>query len=383
MSMRLPQNHVKMSLIISGVVISALVFATVFKAITRNTFADNGAGLAPTGDDHYVTIYDQGKKLTIKTNAVTVGEALTRAKIEVSKTDIIEPAATTLINDGSFHINIYRSRPVIISDGMTKKRVETASYDPITIARDAGFSVYDGDEVEMVANTNFLEAGISTAYEIKRNGGRTVTEEIALPFEEEIVKDYTLPVGENVTEQIGEEGLRVVKYKVDFVDGTEANREQISDDIIKQPVKRIVREGARGTRSSSTSAGENEAITWDFLKSQGFSDVQTAGIMGNLMQEHRFQTSDTPGGLGIAQWTGGRRNNLLSLPNPYDIHTQLQYLMTELNGGYARAKSAIMSSTSIEAATRAFQNQFERCGICREETRIGYAYDIFDRYAKK
>ena len=94
-------------------------------------------------------------------------------------------------------------------------------------------------------------------------------------------------------------------------------------------------------------------------------------------------TSDTPGGLGIAQWTGGRRNNLLSLPNPYDIHTQLQYLMTELNGGYARAKSAIMSSTSIEAATRAFQNQFERCGICREETRIGYAYDIFDRYAKK
>ena len=381
--MRLPKDHVKMSLIISGVVISALVFATILKVITPNTFADNGAGLSPTGDDHYVTIYDQGKKLTIKTDAVTVGEALSRAKIEVSKTDIIEPATTTLINDGSFHINIYRSRPVIISDGVTKKRIETASYDPTTIARDAGFSVYDGDEVEMVANTNFLEAGISTAYEIHRNGGRTVTEEIALPFEEEIVKDYTLPVGENVTEQIGEEGLRIIKYKVDFIDGAEANRETISDDVIKEPVKRIVREGARGTKTSTTSAGENEVIAWDFLKSQGFSDIQTAGIMGNLMQEHHFQTSDTAGGLGIAQWTGGRRNNLLALPNPYDIYTQLQYLMTELNGGYARAKSAIMSSTSIEAATRAFQNQFERCGICREETRIDYAYDIFDRYAKK
>lgn len=382
MSMRLPQNHVKMSLIISGIIISALVFATIFKAITHNTFADNGEGLSLTDDDHYVTIYDQGKKLTIKTDAVTVGEALSRAKIEISKTDIIEPATTTLINDGSFHINIYRSRPVIISDGIAKKRIETASYDPLTIVRDAGFSVYDGDEVEMVANTNFLEAGISTAYEIHRNGGRTVTEEIALPFEEEIVKDYTLPVGENITEQIGEEGLRIVKYKVDFVDGVEANRELLSDEIIKESVKRIVREGARGTKSSTTSAGENEAIAWDFLKSQGFSDVQTAGIMGNLMQEHHFQTSDTAGGLGIAQWTGGRRNNLLALPNPYDIYTQLQYLMTELNGGYARAKSAITSSTSIEAATRAFQNQFERCGICREELRINYAYDIYGRYVK-
>lgn len=380
--MRLPKNHVKMSLIISGIVVSALVFASLLKIITPNTFADNAASLAPSGDIHYVTIYDQGKKLTIKTDAITVADALSRAHFEIATTDIVEPGLTTLINDGNFHINIYRSRPVIVSDGTTKKRLETASYDPITIARDAGFSVYDGDEVNMVANTNFLEAGISTAYEITRNGGRTVTEEIAIPFEEEIVKDYTLPLGENKTEQIGEDGLRVVKYKVEFIDGAEVKRELTSDDIVKEPVKRIVREGARGTTSSSTSAGENETITWDFLKSQGFSDIQVAGIMGNLMQEHRFQTSDTAGGLGIAQWTGGRRNNLLSMANPYDIYTQLQYLMVELNGGYTAAKNSILSSTSIEAATRAFQNQFERCGICREETRINYAYDIYNRYAK-
>ena len=380
--MRLPKNHLKMSLIISGVIISTLVFATILKLVTPNTFANNEAALAATGDIHFVTIYDQDKKLTIKTSAVTVGEALSRAHFEIAETDIVEPSLTTLINDGNFHINIYRARPVIISDGVTKKRVETASYDPATIARDAGFSVYDGDEISMVANTNFLEAGISTSYVIKRNGGRTITEEIAIPFEEEIVKDYTLPVGENITEQIGEEGLQVKQYKVDFVDGVEVKRELISDQIAKSPVKRIVREGARGTRASSTSAGENEAIAWDFLKAQGFSDIQAAGIMGNLMQEHHFQTSDTAGGLGIAQWTGGRRNNLLSQPNPYDIYTQLQYLMTELNGGYTAAKNSIMSSTSIEAATRAFQNQFERCGICREETRIGYAYDIYDRYSK-
>ena len=371
-----------MSLIISGVVISTLIFATLLKVITPNTFADNEAGLSVTGDTHFVTIYDQNKKVTIKTDAVTVGEALSRAHYELADTDIVEPSQTTLINDGNFHINIYRSRPVIITDGITKKRIETASYDPVTIARSAGFTVYDGDEINMVANTNFLEVGISTAYEITRHGGQSITEEVTIPFEEEIVKDYTLPVGENITEQIGEEGLRVKKYTVSFVDGAEAKRELVSDEIVREPVKRIVREGARGTKATSTSAGENEAIAWDFLTGQGFSAVQTAGIMGNLMQEHRFQTSDAAGGLGIAQWTGGRRNNLLAKENPYDIYTQLQYLMTELNGGYAAAKNSILSSTSIEASTRAFQNQFERCGICREETRINYAYDIYNRYAK-
>lgn len=380
--MRLPKNHVKMSLILSGAVLSAFIFGTIAYHITANTFADDDPSSPAILDYHYVTIYDQGKKFTIKTNAVTVEEALARASVELSSTDIVEPSRTTLINDGNFHINIYRARPVIISDGVVKKRVETASYDPVTIARDAGFSIYDGDEIIMVGNTDFIEAGISTAYKIIRNGGETLTEEIRLPFEEEIVRDINLPIGQNVTEQIGEEGLQVKKYKVSFVDGAEVKRELISDEIVREPVKRIVREGAKGVANNSTSAGENEQITWDFLKSNGFSNVQAAGIMGNLMQEHRFNTTDTAGGLGIAQWTGGRRNNLLARENPYSIYTQLDYLMYELNGGYASAKNAILASTSIEGATRAFQNQFERCGICREETRIGYAYDIYNRYAK-
>lgn len=371
-----------MSLLIFGFVLTGMIFVSLLKSTTFSTFADDQPNLQAALENHFVTIHDQGKKLTIKTDAVTVGEALSRANVVLSDTDIVEPAKTSTIAAENFHINIYRSRPVIVIDGKIKKRIDTASYDPVTIAAAAGLTIYDGDEIEMVENTDFMEAGISTAYKITRNGGRTITEEIPIPFEEEIVKDYTLPVGENVTEQIGEEGLQVKKYKVDFIDGKETKRELISEEIIKQPVKRIVREGARGTSAKVTSATENEQITWDFLRSQGFSAVQTAGIMGNLAQEHHFQTSDTAGGLGIAQWTGGRRNNLLARDNPYDIYTQLQYLMDELNGGYISAKNSILAATSIEAAVRAFQNQFERCGICMEDNRIGFAYGIYDRYAK-
>ena len=382
--MRLPKNHTRVSLVVFGVVISALTFVTILNQITKNTFAEEENGSYLVSESHFVTFYDQGKKHTVRTSAETVGEALTQAGYVLDASDKIEPSLATKINMDNFYINIYRARPVIIIDGKTKKYYMTASYDEKTIAEEAGFSVYDGDEISMVENTDFLETGASTVYKITRNGGQTATKEINLSYSEQVIKDYSMPIGENKVEQVGEDGLRVVKYKIEFIDGVEVSREVISDEVVREPVQRIVREGARSASAgATTSASENEQIAWQFLTSSGFSAEQTAGIMGNLQQEHHFQTSDTTGGLGIAQWTGGRRTSLLSRDNPYDIYTQLQFLLDELNTGYSRAKSAITASSSIEDATRAFQNQFERCGICREELRINYAYDIYGKYAKR
>lgn len=379
--MRLPINHTRVSLAVFGVTIIALTFATILNQITKNTFAEEENGSYLVSESHFVTFYDQGKKHTVKTSAATVSEALEQAGYDLAAEDVVEPVAETKINMDNFYINIYRARPVTIVDGKVQKYLMTASYDPKTIAENAGISVYDGDEISLAENANFLETGASTVYKITRNGGQTATQEITIPYEEEIVKDYSLPVGENKVEQVGEDGLRVVKYQVEFKDGVEVSRELISDETVKEPVKRIIKEGAR-TAGAATSASENEAIAWSFLTANGFSATQTAGIMGNLMQEHHFQTSDTAGGLGIAQWTSGRRNSLLARENPYDIYTQLQFLLDELNTGYRAAKNAILSSTSVDEAARAFQNQFERCGICREELRINYAYDIYGRYAK-
>lgn len=124
----------------------------------------------------------------------------------------------------------------------------------------------------------------------------------------------------------------------------------------------------------------NEAAIWQFLQAQGFTREQTAGIMGNLQQEHNFKTDDVPGGLGIAQWIGGRRANLMSRPNYTDLNVQLQFLMDELNGREHVAGAAIRAAGTVEQATVAFQNKFERCGTCHETRRIQYAYAILNRY---
>jgi hypothetical protein len=126
---------------------------------------------------------------------------------------------------------------------------------------------------------------------------------------------------------------------------------------------------------------DNESMAWVFLTSNGFSKEQTAGIMGNLMQEHHFQTSDTPGGLGIAQWMGGRRDNLMARSGWDTIGVQLQFLLDELNSGYINTKNAILLSQSIDESTIIFQNGYEKCGVCMEGQRIQYGYEIFNKYS--
>lgn len=125
---------------------------------------------------------------------------------------------------------------------------------------------------------------------------------------------------------------------------------------------------------------DNETIIWNRLIAEGYTREQTAGIMGNLQQEHNFNTSDAAGGLGIAQWIGNRKTNLMARENYLDINVQLDYLMYELRGSESNAHAAIISDGSIENSVIAFQDKFERCGDCRQETRMGYAYNILGRH---
>lgn len=220
-----------------------LVFGVFLTMGVKNTFADNEDGVYVDSESHFVTFYDDGKKLIVKTDAETVGDALARAKIEINLTDIVEPALDTKI-DSDFFINIHRARPVLVSDGQTENYIMTASYDMKIIAREAGYTVYDGDEIELVPNRNFLETGAASRYEITRNGGRNVTEETEIPFSERTVKDYNLAPGTKEVRQLGEVGMKSSVYNVLYVDGKEVERKLISEEVVRQPVEKIVAVGA-------------------------------------------------------------------------------------------------------------------------------------------
>ena len=222
-----------------------VVFAVLLGVFSKRTFAEGEEDESYiVGEAKFVTFYDNGQKLTVKTDAGTVGEALSRMGLVVNEGDKVEPAVDAEINADNFYINIYRAHPVVIKDGVTEKYLMSASYDAREIAREAGLTVYDGDELTPVLNTDFLEMGVANVYKLTRNGGRTVTEEVEIPFAEETVKSYVLAPGTTAVQQLGEVGLKKVNYNVQYIDGVEVSREFVSEEIVKQPVARVTAVGA-------------------------------------------------------------------------------------------------------------------------------------------
>ena len=237
-------------------VLLGFLFIGVLISSTRLTYAGNESGIYEPKEDYFVTFYDNGDKLTVKTTAETVAEALERAGITVSDTDIVEPALDEKINADNFFINIYRAHPVVVKVGNTMKYLMSASYDPRTVFEQAGFVVYDGDDINSLPNANFLEMGVANVYELVRNGGRNVTVETEIPYGEQTVKDYNLAPGQQEVRQLGEVGTLSSVYEVWYVDGVETKRELVSETVVREPVNRIVAVGASAIEMNPLTPGK-------------------------------------------------------------------------------------------------------------------------------
>ena len=380
-----------------------------------------------TGEQRLMTVYDQGQEKTFFTNQSTVKAALKAEGIDVTDIDTVEPRVDTALVAKNYRVNIYRARPVIINDGAIRIQVLTAEQSPKRIVAAAGLELHDEDTTAVSLATNPLtdggaglklqidratvftftlygktfearsqavtvgdmlrEKGVvlgvqdgqsapdntpltaGMSVHVWRNGKQTVTQEevIAKPIEE--VKDADVEYGKRSVRTPGVDGKKNVTYEVEMRDGREVSRTVIASVTTLEPVKEVIVVGTR-YRGAYTTPSENESISWNFFISKGLTREQTAGIMGNLMQEHKFNTT----GDGLAQWTGGRKAALLALPDPYNINTQLNFLWGELSGSSILAH--IQAQSTVEGSVRVFQNEFERCGICREDLRIQYAYNI-------
>ena len=283
--MKLPRN-VDRTLGLVTVFILAFVGAFSVNYNNHDTFAGSEEGIYREAEAYFVTFYDEGEKLTIKTGAGTVAEALEAAGITVDKTDSVDPGLDTKIDSDNFFINIHRSRPAVVRDGKQEKYIMTASYDARSVAREAGFTVYDGDEVKTVHEVNFLEMGLSNVYEIIRNGGRTITEEAEIPFGEEEVKDYNLAPGERRVDQLGEVGMKELVYQVFYENNVEVKRELVSETVKREPVKRVVAVGASPIEKNPLTAGmgrnryttrRNDGV---FIERQEtYYDLDMSGVM--------------------------------------------------------------------------------------------------------
>jgi hypothetical protein len=123
------------------------------------------------------------------------------------------------------------------------------------------------------------------------------------------------------------------------------------------------------------------------MRDLGLTDVQAAGLLGNLghesggfrdLQEIAPTVAGSRGGWGLAQWTGPRRDAMEAWCRTHGLDPSAPeagygYLCVELRTTEAPALAALRQAATLEAATEAVCRRFERPGIVALPSRLAWA----------
>ncbi|GEM_PF-4677378 len=143
--------------------------------------------------------------------------------------------------------------------------------------------------------------------------------------------------------------------------------------------------------------GDNVQNSFKFFVGNGYTTQQSAGIIGNLMQESGDNKDIIPtkhayngdGGYGIAQFTPAApmRTWVSGQPapnnDPDSLIGQLHYLLYVLTDGWRKqAGAAVKATTNIADATTAFQLQYEHpkdpgSSIAQRISNANKAYNLY------
>lgn len=146
---------------------------------------------------------------------------------------------------------------------------------------------------------------------------------------------------------------------------------------------------------STLQGNDNIQQAFNYFVTKGFTANQSAGIVGNLIQESgvnplRDQMNNGPG-RGIAQWEyypppdKGRWNVLLeyaaSRGDPRSLAIQLDFIMAEFNSkNYSSVMNDIKSSTTVKDATDIFLAGYEKASVANEASRVDNANGVIALY---
>jgi hypothetical protein len=140
--------------------------------------------------------------------------------------------------------------------------------------------------------------------------------------------------------------------------------------------------GAAVRAAPAAAAKSNSEVAFDFFRQRGLTKAQSAGIVGNLVQESNVNPkADQAGGpgKGVAQWSSpGRWDSLEKYArnhhtSPWALNTQLWFIWHELTAVPAFGLHELRGAKTVAAATRVFERKYEICGECNEPRRVAEA----------
>lgn len=159
-----------------------------------------------------------------------------------------------------------------------------------------------------------------------------------------------------------------------------------------------------------------EQQTWNAFREAGYTEEQTAGIMGSIKRESQFNpfiaegitgSPNTSRGWGLVQWTADRhvaiKNAVIekfgsemyvASPSESEMPAglsqaqveemtlfQLNYILMELKGPEKAADNILRKQTTVADAAIAFDEHYERSGVPAISERIANAEAYYEKFS--
>jgi uncharacterized protein YabE (DUF348 family) len=298
-----------------------------------------------------VTLVVDGAERTISTYAVGVGAVMAEADVAAGPNDLVAPAATSKVKDGSTVVVVH-ARPVTIKvDGTTHTQWVAAltvdealsqlGYDPAQVFTRASRSkrlpvggatlsiltakkftvIVDGKSMQLqsagptvkdalvdsgvtlgahdrlsVPATAALRAGLTVT--VTRVKVTAVTEARAVPFAVVSTSDPTAYVGIDTVVTTGSPGKALVTVEVMTVEGGQTLRKDVSTTVVLAPVTRLVKSG------SKQFPAEVDALNWYALATcESTNNPAAVSASGTYSGAYQFSvpTWQSVGGTGVAK----------------------------------------------------------------------------------
>ena len=177
---------------------------------------------------------------------------------------------------------------------------------------------------------------------------KVVTEEVEIPFET-VTKDVSngSSTTQNRVVQKGENGLKRVTYRIRYQNGAEIEKTEISSEIIKEPVDKIVEVRTKQVTSRggvvSGSVAEYQAYAEKRCFDYGWSDADFQALVKLWNKESRwnpYACNSSSGAYGIPQALPASKMATYGTDYRTNYKTQIEWGLSYIKSRYGTPSSA-------------------------------------------
>lgn len=177
---------------------------------------------------------------------------------------------------------------------------------------------------------------------------KVVTEEVEIPFET-VTKDVSngSSTTQNRVVQKGENGLKRVTYRIRYQNGAEIEKTEISSEIIKEPVDKIVEVRTKQVTSRggvvSGSVAEYQAYAEKRCFDYGWSDADFQALVKLWNKESRwnpYACNSSSGAYGIPQALPASKMATYGTDYRTNYKTQIEWGLSYIRSRYGTPSSA-------------------------------------------